>query len=64
LNAANEIAVSAFIEKKIDFIYLPKIIEKVLVLHKSMKDPSLEEILQADLWARRRTKKIIERMIS
>lgn len=64
LNAANEIAVSAFIEQKIDFIDLPKIIEKVLVLHNSMKDPSLEEILQADLWARRETKKIIERMTS
>jgi 1-deoxy-D-xylulose-5-phosphate reductoisomerase len=64
LNAANEIAVSAFIEQKIDFIDLPKIIEKVLVLHNSMKDPSLEEILQADLWARRETKKIIERVIS
>ena len=61
LNAADEIAVSAFIEKKIRFIDLPKIIEKILVLHNSINNPSLDDILQADLWARRETKKIIER---
>jgi 1-deoxy-D-xylulose-5-phosphate reductoisomerase len=64
LNAADEIAVSAFIEKKIQFIDLPKIIEKVLLLHNSIKEPSLDDILQADLWARRETKKIIERIIN
>jgi 1-deoxy-D-xylulose-5-phosphate reductoisomerase len=63
LNAADEVAVSAFIEKKICFIDLPKIIEKILVLHNSINNPSLDDILQADLWARRETKKIIERII-
>ena len=63
LNAADEVAVSAFIEKKIRFIDLPKIIEKILVLHNSINNPSLDDILQADLWARRETKKIIERII-
>ena len=64
LNAANEVAVSAFIEEKIRFIDLPKIIEKILVLHNSINNPSLDDILQADLWARRETKKIIERIIT
>ena len=64
LNAADEVAVSAFIEKKIRFIDLPKIIEKILVLHNSINNPSLDDILQADLWARRETKKIIERIIT
>jgi 1-deoxy-D-xylulose-5-phosphate reductoisomerase len=63
LNAADEVAVSAFMEKKIRFIDLPKIIEKILVLHNSINNPSLDDILQADLWARRETKKIIERII-
>ena len=63
LNAADEVAVSAFIEKKIRFIDLPKIIEKILVLHNSINNPSLDDILQADLCARRETKKIIERII-
>jgi 1-deoxy-D-xylulose-5-phosphate reductoisomerase len=64
LNAADEVAVSAFMEKKIRFIDLPKIIEKILVLHNSINNPSLDDILQADLWARRETKKIIERIIT
>ena len=64
LNAADEVAVSAFIEKKIRFIDFPKIIEKILVLHNSINNPSLDDILQADLWARRETKKIIERIIN
>jgi 1-deoxy-D-xylulose-5-phosphate reductoisomerase len=64
LNAADEVAVSAFIEKKIRFIDLPKIIEKILVLHDSINNPSLDDILQADLWARIETKEIIERIIT
>jgi 1-deoxy-D-xylulose-5-phosphate reductoisomerase len=43
---------------------LPKIVEKVLTLHGVINNPSLDDILQTDLWARRETEKIIERMIS
>ncbi|PKN51979.1 MAG: 1-deoxy-D-xylulose-5-phosphate reductoisomerase [Deltaproteobacteria bacterium HGW-Deltaproteobacteria-13] len=64
LNAADEVAVSAFMKKKIRFIDLPEIIEKVMTLHGVIDNPSLDDILQADLWARRETEKIIERMIS
>ena len=63
LNAADEIAVSAFMENKIRFIDLPEIIEKILSRHDSIKDPSLDDILQADLWARKETKKIVGRII-
>jgi 1-deoxy-D-xylulose-5-phosphate reductoisomerase len=64
LNAADEVAVAAFMEKKIRFIDLPKIMEKILSLHNSINNPSLDDILQADLWAKRETKKIVERIIS
>ncbi len=64
LNAANEIAVEAYLDEKIKFTDLSEIIEKVLNIHDSSVDPSLEEILQADQWARRQAKKNIERMIS
>ena len=64
LNAADEVAVSAFMENKIRFIDLPEIIEKILARHDSIKNPSLDDILQADLWARKETKKIIERIIT
>ncbi|MBN1474098.1 MAG: 1-deoxy-D-xylulose-5-phosphate reductoisomerase [Syntrophaceae bacterium] len=61
LNAANEVAVEEFINGKIKFINIPKIIEKVLSLHDAVNDPSLEEIIQADRWAREHAQKIIER---
>jgi len=64
LNAANEIAVEAYLDEKIKFTDLSEIIEKVLDAHDSSVDPSLEEILQADQWARRQTKQKIERIIS
>jgi 1-deoxy-D-xylulose-5-phosphate reductoisomerase len=64
LNAADEVAVSAFMQKRIRFIDIPRMIEKVLNIHNVTYSPSLENILQADLWARTETEKIIERMTS
>ncbi len=64
LNAADEVAVSAFMNKKIHFIDIPKIIEKVHTLHNVINNPSLDDILQADLWARKETEKRVERMKS
>ena len=64
LNAANEIAVEAFLKEIIKFVDFPGIIDKVLRTHNSVKDPSLEDILQADEWARARTKELIERIAS
>lgn len=61
LNAANEVAVEEFINGKIKFTNIPKIIEKVLSLHDAVNEPSLEEIIQADRWARQQAQKIIER---
>ena len=63
-NAANEIAVEAFLEERINFVDFPRIIDKILNTHNSIKDPSLEDILNADEWARTRTKELIERIIS
>ena len=62
LNAADEIAVSSFIGGEIGFTDIPKVIRKILTGHRSISRPSLEDILQTDLWARRETKTIIERM--
>lgn len=64
LNAANEIAVQAFLKEIINFVDFPGIIDKVLRTHNSIKDPSLEDILQADEWARAQTKELIERIAS
>jgi len=53
LNATNEIAVSLFLKRKIGFIEIPEMIEKVLHRHKPIKNPTLSEILKADAWARK-----------
>jgi 1-deoxy-D-xylulose-5-phosphate reductoisomerase len=53
LNAANETAVLAFLDKKILFTDIPKIIGAVMEAHTVVPDPDLEDILSADQWARK-----------
>ncbi|MFZ5802013.1 MAG: 1-deoxy-D-xylulose-5-phosphate reductoisomerase [Candidatus Omnitrophota bacterium] len=52
LNAANEIAVQAFLGKKIPFLGIPKVIRRVMKKHCKVRTPGLGEILDADAWAR------------
>ena len=59
LNAANEIAVHAFLKKKIAFYDIPRVIEEVMNSHNPCAKPDLEAILQADAWARTEASKII-----
>jgi len=60
LNAANEIAVPAFLEGQIKFTQIPKTIEKVMAKHKIISNPKLADILDADLWARDKAKELIK----
>ena len=62
LNAANEVAVAAFIENKICFSDLPKVIEKVLHKHHTTNDPSLENILGIDGEARMQAQSVIKKL--
>jgi len=57
-NAADEIAVALFLEKRIRFTHIPKIIEKTLQDHKVVSDLNFEIILQADSEARKKAEKI------
>src|SRR6266853_2521428 len=52
LNAANEIAVSAFLEKRMSFPQIWQTVEQVMDAHESVAQPDLDEILRADHWAR------------
>ncbi len=54
LNAANEQAVALFLDEKIRFLDIPKVIEGVCERHQShnVALPVLEDILNADQWAR------------
>jgi 1-deoxy-D-xylulose-5-phosphate reductoisomerase len=52
LNAANETAVHAFLNEKIRFTDIAKIVDKTLTKHKGTVRPSLEAVLDADAWGR------------
>jgi 1-deoxy-D-xylulose-5-phosphate reductoisomerase len=54
LNAANEQAVALFLDEKIHYLDIPKVIEGVCEHHKAdnIAQPSLEDILTVDQWAR------------
>jgi 1-deoxy-D-xylulose-5-phosphate reductoisomerase len=52
LNAANEFAVHAFLDRKIGFNDIPAVIHKTVRSHTSRPHPSLDDILAADRWAR------------
>jgi 1-deoxy-D-xylulose-5-phosphate reductoisomerase len=53
LNAANEVAVEAFVNHKINFPQITGTVRRVMDAHKSVSQPTLEQILDADAWARR-----------
>jgi len=48
LNAANESAVAAFLEKRITFLQIEDFVEKALNQHKKHESPSLSEIEEID----------------
>ena len=53
LNAANEVAVEAFVNRKISFLQISELVKHVMERHVVAEHPSLEQILAADSWARK-----------
>jgi 1-deoxy-D-xylulose-5-phosphate reductoisomerase len=51
-NAANEIAVSRFLSGEISFLDIERILQETLDRHEICAAPELEDILEADRWAR------------
>jgi len=60
LNAANEVAVSAFLEKKLLFNEIPVLISQVLKEHINQEGKSIEHILSDTYWATNRAKEILK----
>ncbi len=52
LNAANEVAVQAVLNRQIMFSKIPEIIEKTMDKHSLEKNPDISDIIEADRWAR------------
>ena len=61
LNAANEVAVNAFIEGSLKFTEIPILIQRVMEEHEVKSVHTIEDILRTDHWARERSKAILER---
>lgn len=53
LNAANEVAVEAFLQRRLPFLEIAEVIERVIARHQRTSAHSLEDVLNADDWARR-----------
>lgn len=60
LNAANEVAVEAFLNKKIKFTKIPEIIKRAIDAHKPKFNPELEDILRVDSETRKFVKNLEE----
>ncbi len=52
LNAANEVAVQAFLQGRIRFVHIPRLIKTALDDHGVVDSPTLSQIMAADRWAR------------
>lgn len=61
LNAANEVAVNAFMEGSLKFTEIPLLIQRVMEEHEVKSVHTIEDILRTDHWARERSKAILER---
>lgn len=59
LNAANEIAVSAFLERRIGFDQIAGLIEGTMAQHQPLMAPGIEDVLSADMWARKTAETLI-----
>jgi 1-deoxy-D-xylulose-5-phosphate reductoisomerase len=60
LNAANEVAVNAFLEGAIPFTKIPILIHRVMEDHEVRSVQTVEDILRADQWAREKSKALLE----
>jgi 1-deoxy-D-xylulose-5-phosphate reductoisomerase len=61
LNAANEEAVGAFLEERLPFTGIPETIQEVMEEHSPAPLRRLEDVLEADAWARERSREALRR---
>ncbi|HEV8341659.1 MAG TPA: 1-deoxy-D-xylulose-5-phosphate reductoisomerase [Candidatus Binatia bacterium] len=62
LNAANEIAVGAFLDKRIGFRQIHRVIEKTMESHTTLRPKEVGEILEVDRWAREKSRTLVEKI--
>ncbi len=59
LNAANEVAVQAFLERRIGFRDIPRLVRDTLRAHRASEPGDLEDVARADAWARAQASSLI-----
>jgi 1-deoxy-D-xylulose-5-phosphate reductoisomerase len=59
LNAANEVAVDAFLKERIGFLQIPEIVGETLARHRRRDADDLETVQAADDWARDEARRLI-----
>jgi 1-deoxy-D-xylulose-5-phosphate reductoisomerase len=62
LNAADEIAVAAFLERRLPFLGIPEVIERVLARTPKTRFEKMDDVLTADKEARRMAKEEVDRL--
>jgi 1-deoxy-D-xylulose-5-phosphate reductoisomerase len=61
MNAANEVAVAGFLDRQVRFPDIWQIVGEVMNCHTSVARPDLDAILQADQWARKEARGMLDR---
>ena len=59
LNAANEIAVDAFCDRHTSFVGIAESVTEVMDRHQVIEHPTLDEIIEADQWARETARDVV-----
>ena len=60
LNAGNEIAAAAFLQKRLGFPEIWTVVEQIMARHASVAHPDLDAILRADQWARTEAAEVVK----
>jgi 1-deoxy-D-xylulose-5-phosphate reductoisomerase len=61
LNAANEVAVEAFLNKKILFTEIPDLVMNTMSQHKVSEGNTIEDIMSASVWAKNKAGELVEK---
>lgn len=60
LNAANEVAVEAFLDRRISFTEIARVVSETMAQHKVLKTDNINTVLNASNWAQARAEEIIK----
>lgn len=63
MNAANETAVAAFLQGRLKFIEIVKVVMRTMEIHRTLPGDTIEQILESDSWARKTAESLIRKGI-